>query len=123
MHRLSRPAHTTPATAAVAQGTISWGTKRPQFLNRLQVGALPDGPPARCLPQVYSQLEGPSHVVNTAWAMLALMLAGHHTTDAEPLHRAALCLLRAQLPSGDWPQQHISGVFNRNCMITYANYR
>ncbi|KAI7837939.1 hypothetical protein COHA_008245 [Chlorella ohadii] len=25
--------------------------------------------------------------------------------------------------SGDWPQQHISGVFNRNCMITYANYR
>jgi cycloartenol synthase len=28
-----------------------------------------------------------------------------------------------QLPSGDWPQQHISGVFNKNCMITYANYR
>jgi hypothetical protein len=31
--------------------------------------------------------------------------------------------MSAQLPSGDWPQQHISGVFNRNCMITYANYR
>ncbi len=31
--------------------------------------------------------------------------------------------MRAQEPSGDWPQQHISGVFNRNCMITYANYR
>ena len=31
--------------------------------------------------------------------------------------------MAAQLPSGDWPQQHISGVFNRNCMITYANYR
>lgn len=29
----------------------------------------------------------------------------------------------AQEESGDWPQQHISGVFNRNCMITYANYR
>ncbi len=28
-----------------------------------------------------------------------------------------------QEESGDWPQQHISGVFNRNCMITYANYR
>lgn len=73
--------------------------------------------------QVYSQLEGPSHVVNTAWAMLALLAAGQHTLDTEPLHRAALCLLRSQLASGDWPQQHISGVFNRNCMIAYANYR
>ena len=43
--------------------------------------------------------------------------------DAAPLHAAAAVLLRAQLPNGDWPQQHISGVFNRNCMITYANYR
>jgi hypothetical protein len=31
--------------------------------------------------------------------------------------------MTAQEASGDWPQQHISGVFNRNCMITYANYR
>lgn len=28
--------------------------------------------------QVYSQLEGGSHVVNTAWAMLALLAAGYH---------------------------------------------
>ena len=117
---------------------------------------------------MYSQLEGASHVVNTAWAMMALMSAGHHEVDAAPLHRcavggvaagvgegggfclaaaarrspcmvipsiliaclppapsrrAARFLMSAQLPSGDWPQQHISGVFNRNCMITYANYR
>ena len=32
------------------------------------------------------------------------------------------CLV-LQEAGGDWPQQHISGVFNRNCMITYANYR
>ena len=32
-------------------------------------------------------------------------------------------LVRVQLPSGDWPQQRIAGVFNRNCSITYANYR
>eukprot|EP00976_Prorocentrum_cordatum_P047836 965995-Prorocentrum_minimum.AAC.1 len=43
--------------------------------------------------------------------------------DPAPLHAAARCLMRTQEASGDWPQQHISGVFNRNCMITYANYR
>ncbi|GFR46984.1 hypothetical protein Agub_g8636 [Astrephomene gubernaculifera] len=76
-----------------------------------------------CEKKVYSQLEGGSHVVNTAWAMLGLMAAGYHKVDPAPLHAGARFLLRAQLPSGDWPQQHISGVFNRNCMITYANYR
>ena len=29
----------------------------------------------------------------------------------------------SQLSNGDMPQQLISGVFNHNCMITYANYR
>jgi squalene cyclase len=91
-----------------------------------------------CQDKEYAQLEGASHVVNTAWAMLALISAGWHeeagvVVEAEgkgagadalaPLHRAARYLLRAQEASGDWPQQHISGVFNRNCMITYANYR
>lgn len=75
------------------------------------------------LPQVYSQLDGDSHVVNTAWAMLTLLTAGYHKRDTEVLHRAARFLMRMQEASGDWPQQHISGVFNRNCMITYANYR
>ncbi|KAF8057901.1 GgCAS1 [Scenedesmus sp. PABB004] len=76
-----------------------------------------------CQDKVYSQLEGDSHVVNTAWAMMALLAGGYHAADAKPLHRAAAYLMRAQCDSGDWPQQHISGVFNRNCMITYANYR
>ena len=79
--------------------------------------------------KVYTSLPGgESQVVHTAWAMLALCAAGW--VDAVPagrgaavLARAAACLLRAQQPSGDWPQQHITGVFNRNCMITYANYR
>lgn len=80
----------------------------------------------RCLwpLQVYSQLEGEtSHAVNTAWALLALLAVGYEAVDCKPLHAAARCLLQLQQDSGDWPQQHISGVFNRNCMITYANYR
>ncbi|KAK9866458.1 hypothetical protein WJX84_004983 [Apatococcus fuscideae] len=76
-----------------------------------------------CQDKIYTQAETGSQVINTAWAMLALMAADQHRSDAKPLHRAAKCLLAAQLPSGDWPQQAISGVFNRNCMITYSNYR
>ena len=55
--------------------------------------------------------------------MLALVQGGQAQRDAKPLHAAARCLMRQQSVNGDWPQQHISGVFNRNCMITYANYR
>ncbi|KAK9835241.1 hypothetical protein WJX81_008273 [Elliptochloris bilobata] len=77
-----------------------------------------------CQDKVYSQLEdGSSQVVNTAWALIALITAGYHRRDRAPLAAAARALLLAQLPSGDWPQQRIAGVFNRNCSITYANYR
>lgn len=72
--------------------------------------------------QVYSDL-GKSQVVHTSWAMLALIAAGWHRRDAKPLAKAASYLLAAQQASGDWPQQHITGVFNRNCMISYSNYR
>lgn len=62
-------------------------------------------------------------MVNTAWAILALISAGYHHRDTKQIQNGVRCLLRQQLPSGDWPQEHITGVFNRNCMITYANYR
>lgn len=78
-----------------------------------------------CQDKVYSQLPPgeASHVVNTSWAILALIYAGQHTVDDTPLRKAASFLMKMQNDDGDWPQQHISGVFNRNCMITYANYR
>ena len=28
-----------------------------------------------------------------------------------------------QLPDGSWPEEHISGFFNRTCAIHYDNYR
>lgn len=74
--------------------------------------------------QEYHQLEGDtSHVVNTGWAVLALIAAGYHKKDRGPIDAGVRFLMNSQLSNGDWPQQHISGVFNRNCMITYANYR
>lgn len=77
-----------------------------------------------CQDKVYTQLEEEtSHVVNTAWALLALIAGGWQKVDRKPLDAAARFLISQQEKSGDWPQQHISGVFNRNCAITYANYR
>lgn len=60
-------------------------------------------------------------VVSTGFALLALSKA--RWPDKEPLERAVQFLIRSQEENGDWPQQTISGVFNRNCMISYSQYR
>eukprot|EP00210_Caulerpa_lentillifera_P005704 g5455.t1 len=76
-----------------------------------------------CQEKVYSELEGTSHVVNTAWAIMALIQGQYHLANTTQLHKAARFLMKMQQAEGDWPQQHISGVFNRNCAISYTNYR
>jgi len=62
-----------------------------------------------------------SGVVNTAWALLALAAA--KCDNERAIARGVKYLMQRQLPTGDWPQEGIAGVFNRACGITYTAYR
>lgn len=65
--------------------------------------------------------EDGSGVVQTAWALLGLLAAD--CPDKAAMDRGVAFLMRKQLPSGDWAQEAITGVFNRSCGITYTAYR
>jgi squalene/oxidosqualene cyclase-like protein len=62
-----------------------------------------------------------SGVIQTAWALLALMAA--ESKDTKAVHKGIQYLMSRQLDSGDWAQEGITGVFNRACGITYTSYR
>ncbi len=73
-----------------------------------------------CADMIYTEAEK-SQVVNTAWALLALMASDYKHRAV--IERGLQLLLDRQTQIGDWPQENISGVFNYNCMITYSAYR
>ncbi|EAQ93307.1 hypothetical protein CHGG_01542 [Chaetomium globosum CBS 148.51] len=73
-----------------------------------------------CVEKRYIEHET-SQVVNTAWAVMALMHAGY--PDPEPVERGLKLIADRQQPSGEWLQEGVEGVFNRTCMIGYPNYK
>ncbi|CAJ1016897.1 Prenyltransferase and squalene oxidase repeat/Squalene-hopene cyclase N-terminal domain [Leishmania shawi] len=73
-----------------------------------------------------------SQVVNTAWAVMAIISAAGKAASTEPtrqrcirraVDRGVQLIMSRQLASGDWRQERISGVFNGNNPIHYPGYK
>lgn len=62
-----------------------------------------------------------SLVVQTAWALIGLILADY--PDKQVLQRGISLLMERQQPDGRWKFEDIEGVFNHSCAIEYPNYR
>jgi len=62
-----------------------------------------------------------SQIIQTSWALAALLEAGEPCWEA--LERAAGFLAAAQTPEGDWPEEEMAGVFFHTALLHYKLYR
>jgi lanosterol synthase len=62
-----------------------------------------------------------SQVIQTAWALIALLEAGHR--DRAAIAQGAQCLIGMQQPDGTWPKQDMAGIFFRTALLDYVLYR
>lgn len=95
--------------------------KAREFLVRIQ---LPDGGWGErwesCVEERYIANDQ-SQVIQTAWAMMALIEAGEDR--ASVLRPAAGLLMSRQLINGDWPKEDVGGVFFNTAMHHYMMYK
>ncbi|UKZ70780.1 uncharacterized protein TrAtP1_011749 [Trichoderma atroviride] len=69
----------------------------------------------------YIEHESGSLVVQTAWALIALLEADY--PDMERIKKGIKLLTDRQQANGEWLQENIEGVFNKSTMISYPNYK
>jgi squalene-hopene/tetraprenyl-beta-curcumene cyclase len=66
--------------------------------------------------------QGPSTPSQTAWALMALLVAGEE--NSPEVHRGIQHLLNTQKPDGAWEELHFTGTgFPEHFFIRYHNYR
>ncbi len=62
-----------------------------------------------------------SQVIQTAWAVMALVAVG--TNHWEAIAKGANFLVNTQLENGEWPKQDWAGVFFHTALLDYTLYR
>ncbi|GMM27851.1 lanosterol synthase [Martiniozyma asiatica (nom. inval.)] len=62
-----------------------------------------------------------SLVVQTAWAVIGLLLANY--PKKEVIQNAIYLLIKRQQKTGEWKFESVEGVFNHSCAIEYPNYK
>ncbi|EFY94967.1 squalene/oxidosqualene cyclase family protein [Metarhizium robertsii] len=74
-----------------------------------------------CADQTYIESPKGSLVVQTAWALIALM-AGEYPA-VEPIKRGVKLLMSRQQDNGEWLEEEIPGAFHGFCSFSYPNYK
>lgn len=70
---------------------------------------------------MYTESPQGSLVVQTAWALIALMAVEYPAV--EPIKRGVKLLMSRQQVIGEWLEEEIPGAFHGFCSFSYPNYK